>query len=239
MDKLRRGALGLGITLTPRQLAQFETYYCELIEWNQQINLTAITDYYDVQVKHFLDSLTAVLVWPASVDISEIRLIDIGSGAGVPGVALKIIFPRIRLILLEATAKKTAFLRYLIDRLSLNNTEVVTGRAEETAHDPRYREKFSLAISRAVAPMVVLVELALPFVAIGGTLIAQKKGDTDAEINLAGKAISLLGGRLRQAEEVTLPEFTDRRKLISVDKIMPTPPRYPRRPGIPAKRPLW
>lgn len=238
MEKLRRGALRLGITLAPRQLAQFETYYQEIIEWNRQLNLTAITDYEDVQVKHFLDSLTAVLLLPASVDISEICLIDIGSGAGVPGVPLKIIFPRIRLVLLEATAKKTAFLRHLVDRLSLKNTEIVTGRAEETAHDARYREKFNLAISRAVAPMVVLVELALPFLAIGGTLIAQKKGDTDAEINLAGKAISLLGGRLRQVKEVALPEFTDRRKLISVEKIMPTSLCYPRRPGIPAKRPL-
>ncbi len=238
MEKLRCGAVKLGITLTPRQLTQFEIYYRELIEWNQRFNLTAVTDYDAVQTKHFLDSLTAVLAWPTSPAISEIRLIDVGSGAGMPGVPLKIVFPRIRLVLLEATAKKTAFLRHLSDRLSLKNTEIATGRAEEAAHDPRYRERFNLAISRAVASMAVLVELALPFLAVGGTLIAQKKGDTDAEINAATRAISLLGGRLGQVKEVALLQFTDRRRLISIEKVAPTPPAYPRRPGMPAKRPL-
>ena len=238
MERLRRGAARLGITLDTGQIEQFEIYYRELITWNRRLNLTGITDYDDVQVKHFLDSLTAVLVWPVAVATSGICLIDIGSGAGVPGIPLKIIFPGIRLVLLEATAKKTVFLSHLIDRLSLNNTEIVTGRAEEIAHDARYREKFNLAVSRAVAPMVVLVELTLPFLAVGGTLIAQKKGDIDAEINSAARAISLLGGQLAPVKNIELPEFTDRRRLVVVAKIMPTPLRYPRRPGIPNKRPL-
>ena len=236
MEKLIVGAKKLGLHLSPRQLEQFHLYYQELIDWNQRVNLTAITDYEEVQIKHFLDSLTVTLAWPPRN--TDLRLIDIGTGAGMPGLPLKILFPEIRLVLLEATAKKAAFLRHLKDKLGLDNVEVVVSRAEEVAYLAQYREKFDLVLSRGVAPLPTLVELTLPFCTIGGSFIAQKKGDTRLEIKQANKAIRLLGGKLREVKEVGLEEFTDQRQLIIIDKVSPTPQLYPRRPGIPAKRPL-
>ena len=236
MKKLVTGAKKLGLLLNPRQLEQFNTYYQELIDWNQRVNLTAITDYQEVQIKHFLDSLTVIPAWPSRN--TDLRLIDVGTGAGIPGLPLKILLPEIRLVLLEATAKKAAFLRHLKDKLGLDNVEVVVSRAEEVAHLAQYREKFDLVLSRGVAPLPTLVELTLPFCTLGGSFIAQKKGDTRLEIKQADKAIRLLGGKLREVKEVGLEEFTDQRQLIIIDKVSPTPQLYPRRPGIPAKRPL-
>ncbi len=236
MEKLIVGAKKLGLSLNPRQLEQFSIYYQELIDWNQRINLTAITDYEEVQIKHFLDSLTVTLAWPSCN--TDLRLIDIGTGAGMPGLPLKILFPEIRLVLLEATAKKAAFLHHLTHKLELDNVEIVVGRAEEIAHLAQYREQFDLVLSRGVAPLPTLVELTLPFGTIGGSFVAQKKGDARLEIKQAYKAISLLGGKLREVKGIGLEEFTDQRQLIIIDKVSPTPKLYPRRPGIPAKRAL-
>ncbi len=238
MEKLNAGAMKLGLHLDPRQLEQFHIYYHELLDWNQLVNLTAITGYEDVQIKHFLDSLTVTLAWQQPISSADFRLIDVGNGAGIPGLPLKILFPDIRLVLLEATAKKAAFLHYLKQRLGLSNVEIVAGRAEDVAHDAQYRERFDVVLSRAVAPLPTLVELTLPFCTIGGSFIAQKKGAIDLEISRATKAISLLGGNLRQVKRVDLEEFTDERWLIIIDKVSPTPELYPRRPGIPSKRPL-
>jgi 16S rRNA (guanine527-N7)-methyltransferase len=237
METLNRGAQKLGLHLNPEQLEQFHTYYQELLDWNQRINLTAITDYEEVQIKHFLDSLTVTLVGQP-ISNTDIRLVDIGTGAGMPGVPLKILLPDIKLVLLEATAKKAAFLHHLKQKLALNNVEIVVGRAEEVAHLNQYRDGFDMVLSRAVATLPTLVELTLPFCAIGGSLIAQKKGVNQPEINRATKAISVLGGNLREVIEIDLEEFTDERMLIIIDKVSPTPEIYPRRPGIPAKRPL-
>ena len=203
MRKLIEGAGKLGIKLTTRQVKQFELYYQELIEWNKKINLTAITDYSSVQVKHFLDSLTITLALSEEeVARPDFKIVDIGTGAGFPGVPLRILFPQPRLVLLEPTTKKTAFLHHIIRKLDLQSVEVLNSRAEEAAHLPAYREQFDLVLSRAVALLPTLVELTLPFCRIGGRFIGQKKGEIDQEITGAKKAIAVLGGRLDQTKKI-------------------------------------
>jgi len=238
MEKLTTGAEKLGLHLTTQQLDKFRIYYQELIDWNRRINLTAITGYKEVQVKHFLDSLTVVPVIKQLINKEDFSLIDVGTGAGLPGIPLKIMLPEIELVLLEATTKKAGFLHHIKSKLGLNGVKIVVGRAEAIAHETQYREKFDLVLSRAVASLPALVELTLPFCAIGGKFIAQKKGNVDLEVRQAARAIKLLGGNLHKVEEVGLEEFTDERWLIVLDKVLPTPQQYPRRPGIPAKRPL-
>jgi 16S rRNA (guanine527-N7)-methyltransferase len=238
MEKLLSGTHHLGLQLKPEQFDKFETYYHELMEWNRRINLTAITDYEDVQVNHFLDALTVVLVWQPPPGDTVPKVIDVGTGGGIPGVPLKIVFPKIRLALLEATAKKAAFLHHLQDRLKLEDTEIMVNRAEEVAHDTRYRERFDLVLSRAVAPLPTLAELTLPFCTIGGSVVVHKKGDINEETAQASGAIDTLGGKLREVKTIDLPEFRDQRRLVVIDKVSATPEKYPRRPGIPKKRPI-
>jgi 16S rRNA (guanine527-N7)-methyltransferase len=238
MEILKSGAEKLGIYLNTEQLDKFERYYHELIEWNKKINLTRITDYEEVQVKHFLDSLTVITAIQPIDEGRDLKIIDIGTGAGLPGIPLKIVFPAINLTLLEATAKKARFLEHIIGRLGLDKVAIAAGRAEEIAHDARYREKFDLVLSRAVAPLPALVELTLPFCEVGGGCIAQKKGDIEREVERALKAIAVMGGRLREVKPVELAELNDKRCLVIIDKIKITPAEYPRRPGRPAKRPL-
>jgi 16S rRNA (guanine527-N7)-methyltransferase len=156
----------------------------------------------------------------------------------MPGIPLKIVFPKIRLVLLDSATKKAAFLHHISRKLGLDNVDIIVGRAEEISHDAQYRERFDIVLSRGVAPLATLAELTLPFCIIGGSFIAQKKGIIDPEISQADKAISLLGGRLREVRMVNLEEFADKRQLLIIDKVSPTPPQYPRRPGVPKKRPL-
>jgi len=239
MKKLIEGAGKLGIEINARQVKQFELYYQELIEWNKKINLTAITDYSSVQVKHFLDSLTITLALSEKeVESPDFNIIDIGTGAGFPGVPLKVLLPQPRLVLIEPTTKKTAFLQHIIRKLELENVEVLNSRAEAAAHLPLYRGQFALVLSRAVALLPTLVELTLPFCQIGGRFVAQKKGEVDQEINRAKEAIAALGGKLDQIKKIELDEFNDGRYLIIIDKIYPTPSKYPRRPGVPERRPI-
>ncbi len=237
MKKLESGAEKLGVNLSAQQQAQFETYYRELIDWNRRINLTAITGYGEVQLKHFLDALTVARALPQPPG-ENLRLVDIGTGAGIPGIPLKILHPEIRLVLLEATAKKAQFLHHIVTLLGLGGVEIAVGRAEELAHRPAYRERFDLALSRAVAELPALVELTLPFCAVGGRFIAQKKGDIAGEVDRAGRAIHRLGGKLVGLETIDLPGVAEERHLVIIDKVSPTPENYPRRPGIPAKRPI-
>lgn len=238
MKKLESGARKLGLDLSPRQLEQFHIYYRELVDWNERVNLTAITDYEEVQAKHFLDSLTLAPVLKQPADGVGLRVVDIGTGAGLPGIPLKILLPGIELVLIEATAKKADFLHHLVSKLGLDNVEIVVGRAETVAHEAKYREKFDLVVSRAVASLPALAELTLPFCNVGGVFIAQKKGDIELEVSQASRAISLLGGNLREVKRVELEEFADERWLVVIDKVKPTPEKYPRRPGMPKKRPL-
>jgi 16S rRNA (guanine527-N7)-methyltransferase len=237
MEKLVAGASKLGIKLTQEQLEQFETYYRELVDWNERMNLTAITEYEQVQVKHFLDSLTVTLALKQPFS-PKTRLIDVGTGAGLPGLPLKIVYPFIKLTLLEATAKKTLFLRHIKHKLGLDDVEVVVGRAEDIAHKSRHREKYDIVLGRGVAALAALVELTLPFCSVGGTFIAQKKEPLEAELNQATKAIKVMGGKLREVKNIELSEFPDERRLVAIDKLARTPEQYPRRPGVPGKKPL-
>jgi len=235
MEKLKSGAEELRINLTPLQLGQFDDYYRLLMDWNKRINLTGITDYEEVQTKHFLDSLSLVSV----VDfIRGLDIIDIGTGAGFPGIPLKITFPDIRLTLLEATVKKTKFLEKVVDELELQDAEIVAERAETAAHNIKHRESYDIVLSRAVAALPALTELMLPFCNIGGVCIVPKKGDIGEEIKQAEKAISVMGGKLRGVKAVELKELDDNRWLVILDKISLTPANYPRRPGMPEKRPI-
>ena len=239
MRELIEGAGKLGIKFTAGQIEQFELYYQELVEWNKKINLTAITDYSGVQLKHFLDSLAVALALSTEqVGRPDFNIIDVGTGAGFPGIPLKILFPQPRLVLLESTAKKATFLQHLIRRLELENVEVLNSRAEDAAHISLYREQFALALSRGVASLPTLVELTLPLCRVGGRFIAQKKGDIDQEVNKAKKAIAVLGGKLNQIREIKLDALDDVRYLVVIDKIGATPGKYPRRSGLPKRRPI-
>lgn len=233
-DLLAAGASTLGIPLDATQLAQFAHLCALLQQWNQRVNLTAIIETSDVYLKHFLDSLTPVPYMP----LEARTLLDIGTGGGFPGLPIAIARPGLQVTLLEAHARKTAFLSAAVAELGLTNGTVVTGRAETEAHLPAYRETFDVTVTRAVDTLAVLAEYQLPFCRIGGLCIAMKKGDIEAEATTATHALAVLGGSLRAVHPVGLPELADNRSIVLIDKLTRTPDVYPRRPGIPAKRPL-
>jgi 16S rRNA (guanine527-N7)-methyltransferase len=241
---LADGAQRLGIRLTDDQLGSYQAYYETLIDWNQRVNLTRITDYEEVQTKHFLDSLSCWDVirraWNISDKGTDVRLqaIDVGSGGGFPGVVLKIASPALRLTLLEAKGKKAEFLQVLVERLGLADVVVIRARAEEVGRDARHRERYDLALARALAGMATLAELTLPLVRVGGLVIAQKGENPASEVETAQKAIFALGGQIEEIAPVVVPGLDGTRHLVVLKKVSPTPTKYPRRPGIPAKRPL-
>ena len=237
MDILSESAKELGIRLTTLQLDQFETYFRELADWNQRTNLTSVVEYEEVQVKHFLDSLTVVLAVPGGLG-SLRSVIDVGAGPGFPGLPLKLAYPELRLALVESVGKKANFLKHLVSTLGLSGVEVYTGRAERLAHQPDLREAFDLVATRALARLPVLAEYTLPFCGVGGIMVALKHGGIDAELAGAAHALEVLGGRMGKVTPVEVTGLTDNRIVVAVDKIGGTPERYPRRSGIPAKRPL-
>ncbi|MDA0733225.1 MAG: 16S rRNA (guanine(527)-N(7))-methyltransferase RsmG [Chloroflexi bacterium] len=237
MELLAQGIIELGVDLSQRQLDQFETYYRELVDWNQRMNLTSITQYEEVQVKHFLDSLTLCLAVEAA-RIPGSTVVDVGAGAGLPGVPLKIAFPDIRLTLVDSVGKKTRFLRHLVETLELTDVEIHTGRAEEFARRPELREGFDLALARGVARLPALLEYTLPFCKIGGKVAAWKHGGIEQELADAEAAMAALGGRPDAVYPVSITGLTDDRVLVLVNKVRPTPEQYPRRVGLPAKQPI-
>ncbi len=225
----------LSLQLTDRQVHAFKIYETELLDWNERINLTAITDSKSVYTKHFLDSLSPLIAMRKNKPRS---LIDVGTGAGFPGIPLKIAIPGLKVTLIDSIGKKIQFCKNLIDKLGLKDIEVVLGRAEDVARIQKFREGYDCAIARSVAGLPALVEYLIPFVRVGGIAIAQKGTGGPAEANQAAKAIQLLGGCLQQIHHINLPRIVEDRYLISIDKISATPGKYPRRTGVPIKNPL-
>lgn len=256
---LQAGASELGVDLTREQLSAFSLYMNELLKWNQRANLTAITAPDEIQTKHFLDSLTCLLGFPGvqpgpgngaapegvQVDLAArlnrgagISCVDLGSGAGFPGIPLAICLPEMDLTLVESVGKKTLFLSHIVQLLKLEDARVLGIRAEDLARVPSERERYDVVVVRAVSRLAVVAELSLPLCRVGGRVVAPKKGDIAREIEEGGYAVQLLGGRLGENVPVDLSLLGEERMLVILDKVAPTPHQYPRRAGVPSKRPL-
>lgn len=233
--KFRRDLEELNISLTEEQINQFIRYYELLVEWNEFMNLTAITDYDEVMQKHFVDSLSLIKVFDVSKKVS---VIDVGTGAGFPGLALKIAYPNLQITLLDSLNKRIQFLNEVICELGLEGIEAVHGRAEDFAKPGKFRESFDLAVSRAVANLTTLSEYCLPFVKIGGSFISYKSEKVNEEMEDAKKAIAILGGKVERSDEFKLPESDIYRNLVTIKKTKETPKKYPRKAGLPSKEPL-
>ncbi|HJC09375.1 MAG TPA: 16S rRNA (guanine(527)-N(7))-methyltransferase RsmG [Candidatus Blautia merdigallinarum] len=232
---LNEGCRQMGISLTEEQTEQFMLYYEKLIEVNRVMNLTAITEFEDVMRKHFLDSLTLV----KAADIKNVkRVLDLGTGAGFPGIPLKIAFPDTEFVLLDSLNKRVKFLHNIIELCRLKKIQAVHGRAEELAGKKEYRESFDLCVSRAVANLSSLSEYCLPYVEKGGLFVSYKSGNIQEELEAAGYAIQILGGRIKDTVKFKLPGSDMDRSLVVIEKIRETPARYPRRAGIPSREPL-
>jgi 16S rRNA (guanine527-N7)-methyltransferase len=225
----------LGLKLTHSQLESFAWYASELVEWDRRFNLTAVTDSQGIEVKHFLDSLTCLQgMGPRPAG----RVVDVGTGGGFPGLPLKIVLPRLELTLVESIGKKVEFCRHVVRSLRLEGVAIVHDRVERVGHQTEHRGAYDWALARAVASMPVLVEYLLPLLKLGGRSVVQKGETGLAEAHTAEGALRILGGRIDQLIPIELPTVAECRYLVVMDKIAATPDKYPRRPGIPAKRPL-
>ena len=232
-----KGAAELGLCLTPGQVESFRVYHREMVAWNQRMNLTAIVDSEEAQVRHFVDSLTVARVLTGPVR-DHGRMLDVGAGAGFPGLPLKLMFPGMHLSMLDSVGKKTSFLEHMVETLQLEDVDIYNGRAEDLAMRPELRESFDVVVSRGVARMRVLMEYTLPYCRVGGMVVTLKKGGIEPEVSDALHAVDVLAGRMREMRGVTVDGLDDGRTLVVVDKVKPTPAKFPRRPGMPAKRPL-
>ena len=232
---MSEAAEAAGLQLSDNQLQQFDRYYELLIEWNGKMNLTAITEPQEVAVKHMVDSLTAL---ETGLFAEGATVIDVGTGAGFPGLPLKIYRPDLKLTLMDSLQKRVGFLEAVVEELGLQEVVCVHARAEEGARNKAYREKFDLAVSRAVAALPVLAEYTLPFVKQGGFLVALKGAKYAEEAEAAARSLSLLGGSAPKCREVKLPGLEDKRAIVTVKKLKPTPKAYPRKAGTPARKPL-
>ena len=233
-ERLAASVGALGLALSEGQIAQLQHYAALLIEGSRTLNLTAITDPREVEEKHLLDSLSVLTALPKDAH----RLIDVGTGAGLPGIPLKIARPQVDVTLLEATGKKVAWLNETIRELGVSGTRALAERAETLAHVPEHRERYDVSVARAVAPLAALCELCLPLVRVGGRFVAQKSvAGAESEVSAAERALGMLGGRIERVVPVAVDALPNR-VLVVIEKVEPTPPAYPRRPGMPTKRPL-
>ncbi len=236
-SQLKKDLNEFGIELTAEMEEQFLLYYNMLIEWNSFMNLTAITDFDEVLKKHFTDSVSLIRAIP---DLGEkkYRMIDIGTGAGFPGIPLKIVFPNISVVLLDSLNKRVNFLKEVISKLQLTDITAVHGRAEDFAQNKEYRESFDLCVSRAVANLSTLSEYCLPFVKKNGRFISYKSEKVSEEFEISGKAISVLGGEYENQVTFELPDSDIYRNLFIIKKKSATPGKYPRKAGLPSKEPI-
>ncbi len=253
---LQAGASEFGLELTREQLSAFSQYMNELLRWNQRANLTAIVAPDEIQTKHFLDSLTCLLAFPGATSTVQdggraegslaqrlnwgagLSCIDVGSGAGFPGLPLKICLPEMKLTLIDSIGKKTAFLSHLVGLLKLEGVRVLTTRSEDLARLPDERESYDIAVARAVSKLAVVAELCLPLCRIGGRVLSPKKGDITQEIEEGRYAVQTLGGSYGEVVRVHLSLLEEDRQIVVMEKVAPTPHQYPRRAGMPTKRPL-
>lgn len=225
----------LGIVLTETQKQQFDKFYELLVEWNKVMNLTGITDYEEVNEKHFVDSVSLV----KAINLEKVdTVIDIGTGAGFPGIPLKIVFPHLKVVLLDSLNKRIKFLNEVINKLGLTDIKTIHGRAEDYAKQAEYREQFDVCVSRAVANLSTLSEYCIPYVKVGGMFIPYKSGEIDEEVQQAKKAIHILGGKLDEVIKFQLPDTEINRSFVKINKIQNTIKKYPRKAGLPAKEPL-
>jgi 16S rRNA (guanine527-N7)-methyltransferase len=223
----------IGISLSDEQVSQFMTYYEMLVETNKVMNLTAITDFDEVMEKHFVDSLSLV----QAADLTKpLTLLDLGTGAGFPGIPLKIAFPQLQVTLADSLNKRILFLQEVIEALELSGIEAVHGRAEDLARKAEYREKYDLCVSRAVANLSTLAEYCLPFVKIGGQFISYKAGECDEEVEAAKSSVFLLGGKIGGVKKFDLGDA--KRAFVTIEKMQGTSKKYPRKAGTPSKNPL-
>ncbi|MCH7698624.1 MAG: 16S rRNA (guanine(527)-N(7))-methyltransferase RsmG [Chloroflexi bacterium] len=233
---LADGAQELGLDLSTEQLERFQRYYEVLTDWGERVSLTSVKDEEGIQKRHFLESAALIpILEEAGLSLTDKSLIDIGSGAGIPGIPLKIIDPTIKLTLVEAKQRKAEFLAALLQELDITDVVVIPRRSEETAHNAIHREQYNFAVAKALAPLSTLIELTLPFLVMGGVLIAPKGKDAEKEVATADVALETLKGSIRGVHPLPLVK---KQSVVLVDKDLPSPPRFPRRPGMPAKRPL-
>lgn len=232
---LDQGCREMGISLNEEQKQQLTDFYEYLIEKNKVMNLTGITEFQEVLIKHFLDSLACV----KAVDMQKVsRIMDIGTGAGFPGIPLKIAFPHLEACLLDSLKKRVNFLEETFELLKLKKIRAVHGRAEEYAKNREYRESFDLCVSRAVSNLATLSEYCIPYVKTGGTFVSYKSGTVQEEVDQAEKAVKLLGGKIKDVVYFRLPDSEIQRSLVVIEKIKPTPAKYPRKAGTPLREPL-
>ncbi|WP_100332903.1 16S rRNA (guanine(527)-N(7))-methyltransferase RsmG [Bacillus xiapuensis] len=233
--QFQQGLAEKGVILTPAQLAQFELYYKLLVEWNEKMNLTAITDKEEVYLKHFYDSLSAAFYYDFS---GEKKICDVGAGAGFPSIPLKIAFPSLDVTIVDSLNKRITFLNHLAEELNLEGVHFFHDRAETFGRSAAHREQYDIVMARAVARMSVLSELCLPLAKKGGVFLAMKAAHAKEELHAGKKAISVLGGRLQEAHSFTLPIEGSERTIMLIKKEQITPKKYPRKPGTPNKSPI-